>query len=135
MLPVFTSTSTRESSGESPTSIVPVNSVNCPRTFDSMCRATNPTTVWVTSSSYLPTGGIDTPWYSRPSSAVCAISCVLTTPLLPEPASAPYTCARTYLTTKVGAYANSSRERCRGDLRPGRRGSHAGPPRVGGLGL
>src|SRR5437016_9305669 len=61
MLPVFTSTSTRESSGEPPTSIVPVNSVNCPRTFDSMCRATNPTTVWVGSSSYMPTGGHATP--------------------------------------------------------------------------
>src|SRR6266545_6851369 len=61
MLPVFTSTSTCESWGESPTSIVPVKSVNCPRTFDSMCRATNPTTVWVGSSSYVPTGGIDTP--------------------------------------------------------------------------
>ena len=51
MLAAFTSTSTRESWGESPTSIVPVKSVNCPRTFDSMCRATNPTTVWVGSSS------------------------------------------------------------------------------------
>src|SRR5215211_3908239 len=62
---VCTSTSTRESSGESPTRIVPVNSVNCPRTFDSMCRATNPTTVWVRSSSYVPAGGIETPRYSR----------------------------------------------------------------------
>src|SRR6266545_5140617 len=46
-----TSTSTRESCGESPTSIVPENSVNWPRTFDSMCRATNPTKVWTASSS------------------------------------------------------------------------------------
>jgi len=51
MLSVFTSTSTRESCGESPTSILPLKSVNCPRTFDSMCRATNPTTVWTASSS------------------------------------------------------------------------------------
>src|SRR5215207_9180904 len=51
MLWVCTSTSTREPSGESPTWIVPVNSVNCPRTFDSMCRARNPPTVWTRSSS------------------------------------------------------------------------------------
>src|SRR5205809_2184322 len=78
MLLVLTSTSTCEACGDSTTSILPLKSVNCPRTFDSMCRATNPTTVWVGSSSYLPTGGIDTPRYSRPWTAVSAISCLLT---------------------------------------------------------
>src|SRR5256885_11735734 len=87
MLPVFTWTSTCESCGDCPTSIVPLNSVNCPRTLDSMCRATNPTTVWVWSSSYLPAGGIDTPSYSRPCSAVCAISFLLL--------SGPRLCGRT----------------------------------------
>src|SRR5438874_8604124 len=89
ILPVFTSTSRCESCGESPTSIVPVNSVNCPRTFESMCRATNPTTVWVGSSSYVPAGGIDTPPYSGPRTAACVISWLLTDatpfPRLPRP--------------------------------------------------
>src|SRR5947208_7255110 len=77
MLPASISTSTRESSGDSPTSIVPVNSVNWPLTFDSMCRATNPTTVWTTSSSYVPAGGIDTPWYSRPVATGSFVTVIL----------------------------------------------------------
>src|SRR5437867_7997759 len=47
-----------------------------------MCRATNPTTVWTGSSSYVPTGGIETPWYSRSCIAVSFVSVIPCLPVL-----------------------------------------------------
>ncbi len=47
-----------------------------------MCRATNPTTVWTGSSSYVPAGGIETPWYSLPSTAVSFVSVISCLPVL-----------------------------------------------------
>src|SRR2546422_10257231 len=47
-----------------------------------MCRATNPTTVWTGSSSYVPTGGIETPWYSRSCIAVPFVSVIPCLPVL-----------------------------------------------------
>ena len=55
-LSVPISTSTLESSGVSPTSIVPATSVKRPRTFVSMCRATNSAVVCSGSISQVPAG-------------------------------------------------------------------------------
>src|SRR5437762_5783082 len=60
-----------------------------------MCRAMNPTTVWVISSSYVPMGGIDTPRYSRPWTAICAIPCLLVPH--PRPARELCLCLQTHL--------------------------------------
>src|SRR5918994_7036972 len=71
MLVVFTSTSSLESAGSSATSTHPEKSVNRPRTFVRMCRATNSTAVCAGSSSYLPAGGA---WILSTSSTARAIS-------------------------------------------------------------
>ena len=57
MLAVCISTSTCESSGRSAIVTVPSNSVNRPRTLDSMCRATNSSRVWDLSKVHVPAGG------------------------------------------------------------------------------
>ena len=64
MLAASSSTSAWESSGRSAITILPSNSPKRPRTFESMCRATNSIEVWAWSNTHVPAGGSDTSWTS-----------------------------------------------------------------------
>src|SRR5438309_10123339 len=60
-----------------------------------MSRATNPTTVWTVSSSYVPAGGMETPRYTRPWTAVSFVSVISCLPRAP-PARGLYLCLQTH---------------------------------------
>src|SRR6058998_2279371 len=67
-----------------------------------MCRATNPTTVWTGSSSYVPTGGIETPWYSRSCIAVSFVSVIPCLPVLGPTRGGTHPSVRTEALIHVG---------------------------------